>query len=95
MGKYVLAALCLLTAGLFGAPVADLSRDGLVIHVEAEPETVDPGRDVIVTVTVTSPAGVSAGLPDLRDRFSGFQVAEDFTEEPLTAPDGTTTLVSR
>ena len=80
---------------LFGAQVADLSRDGIGITVEAEPETVDPGRDFTVTVTVKSPAGQTATLPDLRTRFQGFQVAEDFTEEPLADADGGTTLVSR
>ena len=93
------AALFLLGIGLgwplFGAQVADLSRDGIGITVEAEPETVDPGRDFTVTVTVKSPAGQTVALPDLRTRFQGFQVAEDFTEEPLADADGGTTLISR
>ena len=80
---------------LFAAQVADLSRDGIGITVDAEPETVDPGRDFFVTVTVNSPAGQTATLPDLRTRFQGFQVAEDFTEDPLPGADGGTTLVSR
>ena len=80
---------------LFAAQVADLSRDGIGITVDAEPETVDPGRDFFVTVTVKSPAGQAATLPDLRTRFQGFQVAEDFAEDPLPAADGSTTLVSR
>ena len=80
---------------LFAAQVADLGRDGIGIVVDAEPETVDPGRDFIVTVTVKSPAGQKATLPDLRDRFTGFQVAEDFTEDPLADADGSTTLVAR
>jgi len=82
---------CLLPA----AQVADLSRDGIGITVDAEPETVDPGRDFFVTVTLKSPAGHAAALPDLRTRFQGFQVAEDFTEDPLPNADGGTTLVSR
>ena len=80
---------------LFAVQVADLSRDGIGITVDAEPETVDPGRDFFVTVTVKSPAGQAATLPDLRTRFQGFQVAEDFTEDPLADADGGTTLVSR
>ena len=80
---------------LFAAQVTDLSRDGIGITVDAEPETVDPGRDFFVTVTVKSPAGQAATLPDLRTRFQGFQVAEDFAEDPLPAADGSTTLVSR
>ena len=91
-----LAFICVMGIGtLFAAQVADLSRDGIGITVEAEPETVDPGRDFTVTVTVKSPAGQTATLPDLRTRFQGFQVAEDFTEEPLADADGGTTLVSR
>ena len=89
------ASACLGVSPLFAAQVADLSRDGIGITVEAEPETVDPGRDFTVTVTVKSPAGQTATLPDLRTRFQGFQVAEDFTEEPLADADGGTTLVSR
>ena len=80
---------------LFATQVADLGRDGIGIVVDAEPETVDPGRDFIVTLTVKSPAGQKVALPDLRDRFTGFQVAEDFTEDPLADADGGTTLVSR
>ena len=80
---------------LFAAQVADLGRDGIGIVVDAEPETVNPGRDFIVTLTVKSPAGQKVTLPDLRDRFTGFQVAEDFTEDPLADADGGTTLVSR
>ena len=80
---------------LFAAQVADLGRDGIGIVVDAEPDTVDPGRDFIVTVTVKSPAGQKVTLPDLRDRFTGFQVADDLTEDPLADADGGTTLVSR
>ena len=91
--------LALLAAAGFtqlqAAQVADLSRDGIGITVDAEPDTVDPGRDFFVTVTLKSPAGQTATLPDLRTRFQGFQVAEDFTEDPLPDADGGTTLVSR
>ena len=80
---------------LFAAHVADLGRDGIGITVDADPETVDPGRDFFVTVTVKTPAGQTVALPDLRTRFYGFQVAEDFAEDPLPAADGGTTLVSR
>ena len=75
--------------------VADLGRDGIDIKVDAEPAQVDVARDFFVTLTFTAPAGKTLVLPDLRDRFSGFRVAEDFTEDPLVAPDGSTTLVSR
>lgn len=80
-----------LTAG----QVADLGRDGVGITVEAEPEVVDVGRDFLVTVTTVSPKGLEARLPDLRDRFKGFQVAEDFAEEPMVDAEGKTTVVTR
>ena len=76
----VLAALLIASAG--AAEVADLSRDGWDIKVDATPEAVDPGRDFIVRITVKGPPGVEFSMPDLRDRFGGFSVAEDF-EEPL------------
>ena len=74
------AALLVLHAG--AVEVADLSRDGWDIKVDATPAAVDPGRDFMVRVTVKGPPGVEFSLPDLRDRFGGFSVAEDF-EEPL------------
>ena len=75
--------------------VADLGRDGIDIKVDAEPAQVDVARDFFVTLTFTAPAGTTLALPDLRDRFTGFRVAEDFTEDPVVAADGSTTLVSR
>ena len=93
--KATICLLALLALSAFGAQVADLSRDGVGITVDAEPETVDVGRDFYVTLTVTSPSGRTAILPDLRDRLQGFQVAEDFAEEPVKDADGQTTQVTR
>ena len=95
---YALCALCVLCgfiSPLVAVQVADLSRDGVGLVVDAEPETVDLARDFYVTVTLTTPPGVTASLPDLRDRFRGFKVAEDFVEEPVTDKDGRTTSVTR
>lgn len=89
------ATSALLSARLPAAQVADLGRDGVSIKVDAEPDAVDLARDFFVTVTVTAPKGVEAALPDLRDRFDGFGVAEDFLEDPVVAEDGSTTIVSR
>ena len=80
---FACAALAL-SAG--AAEVADLSRDGWEIKVDATPETVDLGRDFMVRVSVKGPKGVEFEMPDLRDRFGGFSVAEDF-EEPLSMDD--------
>ena len=90
-----LCALCGSISPLAAEQVADLSRDGVTITVDASPRAVDPARDFFVTFTVVSPPGVKAALPDLRDRFQGFTVAEDFAEDPVTDKDGKTTVVSR
>lgn len=82
-----------LAGAVFAGQVADLSRDGVGITVDADPETVDVGRDFFVTVTVTSPPKKVIRMPDLRDRFEGFQVAEDFDEEPKMDAEWRTTRV--
>ena len=95
---YALCALCVLCgliAPLSAEQVADLSRDGVGITIDAEPRAVDLARDFYVTVTLSTPSGVTAELPDLRDRFQGFRVAENFAEKPVTDKDGRTTTVSR
>ncbi len=95
---YALCALCVLCgliAPLSAEQVADLSRDGVGITIDAEPRAVDIARDFYVTVTLSTPSGVTAELPDLRDRFQGFRVAENFAEKPVTDKDGRTTTVSR
>ena len=92
---YALCVLCGFIAPLGAAQVADLSRDDVGVTIDAEPEVVDLARDFYVTVTLTTPRGVTASLQDLRDRFRGFKVAEDFVEEPVTDKDGRTTSVTR
>ncbi|MBQ4198689.1 MAG: hypothetical protein II649_02285 [Kiritimatiellae bacterium] len=92
---WILFAVCGAAFALAAEQVADLSRDGVTITVDATPRTVDPARDFYVTFTVVSPPGEKVVLPDLRDRFQGFSVAEDFAEEPITDKDGKTTSVTR
>lgn len=86
---------CLASHAIFAEQVADLSRDGVGLTVDASPRAVDLARDFYVTVTLTTPPGVTASLQDLRDRFRGFKVAEDFVEEPVAGKDGRTTSVTR
>ena len=93
--KGLMALVGLVVLPLAAEQVADLGRDGIDIKVDAEPAQVDVARDFFVTLTFTAPSGLTLALPDLRDRFTGFRVAEDFTEDPAVAPDGSTTLVSR
>ena len=91
----VLCVLCGYVSPLCAVQVADLSRDGVGLVVDTEPEAVDLARDFNITVTLSTPSGVTAELPDLRDRFQGFRVAENFAEKPVTDKDGRTTTVSR
>ena len=93
-GLAVACALCV-AGGARAEQVADLSRDGVGLVVDASPRAVDPGRDFYVTITLTVPSGVTASLPDLRDRFRGFRVAEEFAEAPIAGNDGSTTSVTR
>ncbi|MGN0853501.1 MAG: hypothetical protein ACI4Q3_09020 [Kiritimatiellia bacterium] len=96
MNKRTLVAagwLLLVSGG--AAQIADLGRNGVGLTVETDLERVDPGRDFQVTVTAVAPPGKMLALQDLRDRFSGFQVAEDFSEEPVEDAEGKTTTVTR
>jgi len=90
----LLSVFLVCAAAAPAAPVADLSRDGVDIRLDATPAKIDPARDLYLTVTVTTPAGIAARIPDLRDRFGGFAVAEDFSDEPVTS-DGKTTTVTK
>lgn len=94
--KRIVFALAALALSLqIHAAVWDLSREDVSITVESDLERIDPARDFTISVTATFPDAAGASLPDLRDRFQGFKVAEDFVEDPITGADGSTTLVSR
>ena len=86
--RLVIGAWCLVLGATCAAAEWDLGREGVQVKVECSPEQVDVARDFFVTVTATAP------IPDLRDRFRGFSVAEDFNEDPVTV-DNVTTYVSR
>jgi hypothetical protein len=72
----------------------DLSRNGISLTVTASSESVDVARDFEVVVRAVAPTGTVVSLPDLRSRFRGFSVAEDFSEEPFADANGDTTYVS-
>ena len=86
------AISCMVQAS--GAVTADLSKNGVTLTVTASPDRVDVARDFEVTVKASVPAGRAIVMPDLRDRFRGFSVAEDFAEEPVVDADGGTVYVS-
>lgn len=73
---------------MLAATLLSQDRNGIVLTVEGEPETIDPGRSVFLTVTTTHPGDVKVVQPDLRDRVAGFSLAEDFAEEPRTTKEG-------
>ncbi len=78
--------LCTLSISVVHAQfTAELYNGDITVNLSAEPEVIDPARDLILTITVTAPSGLQAILPDLQDRFQGFSMAEDFTSEPIEA----------
>ncbi len=66
----------------------NLSWGSVEIRLRAEPAEVRLEQDLNVVLTVTAPAAQQVELPDLRDRFQGFTVAEGFPRDPVTLPDG-------
>ncbi|MGI6099637.1 MAG: hypothetical protein ACOYD3_07750 [Kiritimatiellia bacterium] len=66
----------------------NLSWGSVEILLRAEPAEVRLEQDLNVVLTVTAPATQQVDLPDLRDRFQGFTVAEGFPRDPVTLPDG-------
>lgn len=85
----------MLTVAL-GVTSFDLSKSDISLTVETSADRVDVARDFEVTVTAVAPAGSAVALPDLRDRFRGFSIAEeDSSADPLVGADGRTTYVSR
>ena len=93
---FSMAAAWLLAAAVpvLAAVETDLSKGGISLSVTASPDSVDVAREFEVVVRAVAPAGTAVELPDLRDRFRGFSVAEDFSEEPLVGADGSTSYVS-
>ena len=64
---------------------SDLSNGDVSIKLDATPDRVSPAEDLMLTITVDAPSTLTVTLPDLRDRFSGFSMAEDFVTEPVEA----------
>lgn len=73
----------------------DLAASGGVsIRLESKPDVIVPSDDLMLTFTIDSPSYYQVSIPDLRDRFTGFSVAEDFASEPIES-EGRTRRVSR
>ena len=90
----VLVWLLVAAVSVSAAVETDLSKNGISLSVSASPDRVDMARDFEVVIRAVAPAGTTVSVPDIRDRFRGFSVAEDFAEEPVTGADGSVTVVS-
>lgn len=90
-GAFLAAMFLAGASSLYAAPstngvfTADLSQGQVDIALRAEPAQVRMGHDLLVTLRVSAPDGLNVTLPDLRDRFRGFKVADGFTREPVSA----------
>jgi hypothetical protein len=73
---------------VLAAVLIEFSRDGVEFKAESETTAIDPARSVFLRMELKTPKGVSAAMPDLRERVAGFSLAEDFSEPAQTAPDG-------
>ena len=79
---------------LIAAVLFETSQGGIDLKVESETTVIDPSKSVFLRVELRSPNDRSATMPDLRDRVVGFSLAEDFAEEPVKNPDGSTVQVT-
>ncbi len=64
---------------------ADLSSGDVSIRLSADAAGIDPAHDLMLTITIESPAALKVTLPDLQNRFQGFSLAEDFATDPVEA----------
>ncbi len=78
---------------LLAVSLLSFQRDGLDLTLDASTKTIDPARNVYLTLTLKTAADKKVAPPDLRDRVRGFSLVEDFAEEPFTEKDGATTQV--
>jgi len=91
-----MAVFALLFAATCPAVAAryELAGGEVAITLETSAEKVVPSADLTLTVTVDAPSHLNVVLPDLRTRFSGFSLAEDFALPPTEA-NGRTRQVYR
>ena len=76
---------------LIAAALLSFGKGGIELTLEADRTVIDPGRPVLLELTLKTARGVVAEPPDLRGRVRGFSLAEDFEEgDPETRGDGST-----
>jgi hypothetical protein len=71
-----------------------LASGEVSISLETSSDRVMPAADLTLTLTVEAPSHLKVVLPDLRERFSGFSLAEGFPVAPIEA-GGRTRQVQR
>lgn len=81
----------MLVAIILGTVLTTAGAAGTSLTIKSEAPRIDPAKSLFLTITLTTPRGVTGVLPDLRDRAVGFSLAEDFLEGPVTHPDGSLT----
>ena len=74
---------------LMAAILFEASQNGVSVKVESDTQMIDPAKSVFLKVEVISSSSKEVPLPDLRDRVTGFSLAEDFEDEPLREKNGT------
>ena len=68
-----------------------VSGERFSLEIDAQPAKIDPGKSVILDVTLkTAPGAEDIAPPDIRHRLTGFSVAEDYEDEPVKEKDGST-----
>ena len=66
--------------------------NGITLTLAFSPATVALDRDMLLSVTVAHPEGVTVEIPPLHDRLEGFALESSYDREPAPAAGG---LVSR
>lgn len=83
-----------LASFILAAVLFETQQGGVTFKVESETQAIDPAHSAFLRVELTTPRDKIVTLPDLRERVTGFSLAEDFTEEPKTDKNGATTQVA-
>ena len=79
----------MLCSVLLAVSLLNVENFGVRLTVEADRDTIDPGRSVFLDMRIVSSKGIEVEQIDLRPRVRGFSLAEEFADEPEVAKDGT------
>lgn len=92
--KRVLLPLFCACAATLSAATFELATGEVAIKLESAPDKITPAADLLLTITIEAPSTIKVVLPDLRERFAGFAVADDFLADPVDV-NGRTKQVNR